>query len=69
VELCSASRPAQISQRGGPGSIPDHVIWDMWRTKWHWDGIRQSTSVSSASSHSGISSALINNAVIDAVQS
>jgi hypothetical protein len=21
----------------GPGSRPDHTMWDLWWTKWHWD--------------------------------
>ena len=22
---------------GGPVSIPGQSVWDLWRTKWHWD--------------------------------
>jgi hypothetical protein len=38
--------------RGGPGSSPGHVMWDLWRTKWHWCRFYPSTSVSPASFHS-----------------
>jgi hypothetical protein len=24
------------SHRGGSGSIPGQVMWDLWWTKWHW---------------------------------
>jgi hypothetical protein len=25
---------AQTVSRGGPGSSPDQIMWDLWRTKW-----------------------------------
>jgi hypothetical protein len=37
--LCFRS-PKEIqgtSHRGGPGSILDQSMWDLWWTKWHWD--------------------------------
>jgi hypothetical protein len=24
------------SYRGGPGSNPDQIMWDLWWTEWHW---------------------------------
>jgi hypothetical protein len=33
------------SHRGGPGSSPGQVMWDLWRTKWHWGRFSPSTSV------------------------
>jgi hypothetical protein len=44
----------------------DQVIWDLWRTKWHWDEISQNVSVPPASPYSTVSSTLANNAVMDA---
>jgi hypothetical protein len=43
---------AQASHRGGPGSIPGHVMWCLWFTKWQWDRFSPSTSISPANSHS-----------------
>jgi hypothetical protein len=40
------------SHRGGPGSIPRQVMWDLRWTKWHWGGFPPSVSVSSTNSHS-----------------
>jgi hypothetical protein len=40
------------SHRGGPGSIPGHVVWDLWWTKWRWGRLSPITSVSPANSHS-----------------
>jgi hypothetical protein len=40
------------SHRGGPGSIPGLVKWDLWWIKWRWDGFSPSTSVSPANLHS-----------------
>jgi hypothetical protein len=28
-----------VSYRGSPGSIPDLSMWDLWSSKWHWDGV------------------------------
>jgi hypothetical protein len=36
--------------RGGLGSSPGQVVWDLWWTKWHWGRFYPSTSVSPASS-------------------
>jgi hypothetical protein len=46
-------------QRGGPGLSPDQVMWDLWWTKWHWDTVSPTTSVSPANSHSTDCSTLI----------
>jgi hypothetical protein len=40
------------SQRGGPGSTPGQVMWDLWWTKWQWGRFSHSTSVSHANSQS-----------------
>jgi hypothetical protein len=40
------------SHRGGLGSVPGQVMWDLWWTKWHWGTFSPSTSVSPASPHS-----------------
>jgi hypothetical protein len=40
------------SHRGGPGSIPDLVNWELWWTKWRWGWFSPSTSVSPANLHS-----------------
>jgi hypothetical protein len=47
------------SHRGGPCSSPGQVIWDLWRTKWHWGRYSPSTSVSPANSHSTECSTII----------
>jgi hypothetical protein len=39
-------------QTGGPGSSPNHVMWDLWWTKWHLNRFSPSTSVSPANLHS-----------------
>jgi hypothetical protein len=36
------------SHRGGPGSIPGLVKWDLWWTKWRWGRFSPRTSVSPA---------------------
>jgi hypothetical protein len=36
------------SHRGGPGSNPGLVMWDLWWTKWRWGRFSPSTSVSPA---------------------
>jgi hypothetical protein len=41
-----------ISHRGGPGSRPGLVKWDLWWTKWRWSRFSPSTSVSPANLHS-----------------
>jgi hypothetical protein len=43
---------AQASHRGGPGSSPSHIMWDLWLAKWHWGRFSPSISVSPANSHS-----------------
>jgi hypothetical protein len=40
------------SHRGGQGSIPGQVMWDLWWTKWHWGRFSPSTLVSPANPHS-----------------
>jgi hypothetical protein len=40
--------PSLASHRGGPGSIPGLVKWDLWWTKWRRGRFSPSTSVSSA---------------------
>jgi hypothetical protein len=40
------------SHRGGPGSSPGLVMWDLWWTKWRWSMFSPGTSVSPASFHS-----------------
>jgi hypothetical protein len=47
------------SHRGGPGSIPGQVMWDLWWTKWHWGRFSPNTSVSPANFHSTDCSTLI----------
>jgi hypothetical protein len=54
--------------RGGQGSIPGQVMWDLW-TKWHWGRFSPSTSFSPASSHSTYCSTFTNHPIIDAAQS
>jgi hypothetical protein len=39
------------SRRGGPGSTPGQVMWDLWWTKWHWGRFSPSAWVSPANSH------------------
>jgi hypothetical protein len=51
INICTAMPllrrlAALSSHRGGLGSIPSQVIWDLWWTKWHWGGFSPSTSVS-----------------------
>jgi hypothetical protein len=41
-----------VSRRGGPGSIPGQVMWDLWWKEWHWVRFSPSTSVSPANPHS-----------------
>jgi hypothetical protein len=36
--LCSSGGYLSISYRGGPGSSPVQVMWDLWWTKRHWSG-------------------------------
>jgi hypothetical protein len=40
------------SPHGDLSSIPDHVMCDLWWTKWHWDRVSQSALVSPINSHS-----------------
>jgi hypothetical protein len=40
------------SHRGGPGSSPGQVMWDLLWAKWRWCRFSPSTSVSSTNSHS-----------------
>jgi hypothetical protein len=44
----SSSGWSLASHRGGPGSTPDLVMWDLWWTKWRWGRFSPSTSVSLA---------------------
>jgi hypothetical protein len=48
----SSNCQSLASHRGGPGSIPGLVKWDLWWTKWRWGGFSPSTSVSLANLHS-----------------
>jgi hypothetical protein len=41
-----------VSHRGGPGSTPGLVMWDLWWTKWRWGRFSPSTSVSPANLYS-----------------
>jgi hypothetical protein len=41
-----------VKERGGPGSKPGLVIWNLWWTKWHWGRFSPSTSVSPVNLHS-----------------
>jgi hypothetical protein len=43
---CSSGGLSLASHRGGAGSIPGQVTWDLWWTKWHWGRFCPSTSVS-----------------------
>jgi hypothetical protein len=47
------------SYRGGPGSNPSLVKWDLWWTKWRWGMFSPSTSVSPVYLHSTIFSIVI----------
>jgi hypothetical protein len=40
------------SHRGGLGSSPGQVMWDLWWTKWYWGRFSPGISVSSVNSHS-----------------
>jgi hypothetical protein len=44
----SSSGYSLAFHRGGLGSIPGLVKWDLWWTKWHWGRLSPSTSVSPA---------------------
>jgi hypothetical protein len=44
----SSGGQSPASHRGGPGSSPGLVIWDLWWTEGHWDRFPPSTSVSTA---------------------
>jgi hypothetical protein len=55
----SSDGQSLASHRGGPGSIPGQVMWDLWRTTWHWGRFSPSTSVPLAKSHSADCSTLI----------
>jgi hypothetical protein len=44
--------------------VPPQVMWDLWWTKWHWDRLLLSTSVSLANSHSTKCSILIYHPVL-----
>jgi hypothetical protein len=46
------------SHRGDPGSSREHVNWDLWWTKRHWNRFSPSTSVSPAT-HSTDCSTLV----------
>jgi hypothetical protein len=48
-----------IGHRGGPGSIPVQVMWDLWWTNWRSGNFSPTTSVSPADSHSTDCSTLI----------
>jgi hypothetical protein len=45
--------------RGGPGSNPGLVKWDLWWTKWRWGRFSPSTSVFPDNLHSTIFSTII----------
>jgi hypothetical protein len=44
---------------GSPGSVPGKVMWDLWRTKWHWGRFSPSISVFPANYHSTNCSAFV----------
>jgi hypothetical protein len=48
----SLSGQSLASHRGGPGSIPGLVKWDLWWKKWCWGTFSPITSVSPANLHS-----------------
>jgi hypothetical protein len=48
----SSSGQSLASHRGGPGSSPGLVMWELWWTKWRWGRFSPSTSVSPANLHS-----------------
>jgi hypothetical protein len=56
---CDGRAIAQASDSGDTGSIAAQVMWDLWRTKWHWGSFSPSTSVSPTNSHSAKRSILI----------
>jgi hypothetical protein len=41
---------AQAPNRGGPGFIPSHVMWNLRWTKWYWGRLPHGTFVSPANS-------------------
>jgi hypothetical protein len=41
-----------LPHRGGPGSNPGLVMWDLWWTKWWWGRFSGSISVSPVNLHS-----------------
>jgi hypothetical protein len=47
----SSSGYSLASHRGGPGSKPSLVMWDLWWTKWRWGRFSPSTWVSLANLH------------------
>jgi hypothetical protein len=47
----SSSAWSLASHRGGSGSRPGLVKWDLWWTKWRWGRFSSSTSVSLANLH------------------
>jgi hypothetical protein len=42
----TSNSSSPISHRGGQGPFPGLGMWDLWWTKWHWDRISLSASVS-----------------------
>jgi hypothetical protein len=48
----SSSGKSLASHRGGPGSSPGLIMWDLWCTKWRWGRFSPSTSVPPANFHS-----------------
>jgi hypothetical protein len=57
---CEACFVKPASNRGGPGSVPRQVMWDLWLTKRHWGGLSPSISGFSVNSHSTNCSIFIN---------
>jgi hypothetical protein len=53
----SSDDQSPASHRGGPGSSPGRVMWDLW---WLWVRFSPSTSVSPANTHSTDCSTIIN---------
>jgi hypothetical protein len=53
-----------VSYRRCTGSVPGQAMWDLWRTNWHWDGFKPSSSVCPAYSRSTKFSTFIDDSII-----
>jgi hypothetical protein len=65
---CSDNQ-SQAPHRGGLGSIPGQIMWDLWWTKWHWGRFSPSASVSAATSHSNNCYTFTNHPIMDTIVS